>query len=328
MSQPLLLNGKEYVSSKSAAQSSGYAQDYIGQLARGGLIDAERVGGLWYVSMDSLLGYKRNADTIKPIPPQAPAQPYDSESVVSFDGKDYISASRAAKLTGYHQDYVGQLARKGSILSRQIGNRWYVDREGLLSHKSEKDRLLAVVQREAVGLAHRSTAEGLTLSSPVRKEVPTYTPTPSRHANTTPLLTYSSDERDLFPNLRTSEPEIEAQPHSETTSARPVAIRNVSSIPYPPEIAKMTSYKAPKPARSGSQAAKMAGRAAIALTIVVVLGYGITYLKDSSIYASLKPQSSLTVSETSYAAAVWQAIDFLGESFEGLIAPEMIYERK
>src|SRR3990167_8328737 len=62
----------------------------------------------------------------------------DADSLVSFDGKDHISASRAAKITGYHPDYVGQLARSGAIISRQVGNRWYVDRAALLSHKKEK----------------------------------------------------------------------------------------------------------------------------------------------------------------------------------------------
>ena len=156
------------MSSKRAAQSTGYAQDYIGQLARGGLIDAQRVGGLWY----------------KPVVP-GPKQASDIDSIVSFDGKDYISASRAAKLTSYNQDYVGQLARGGKILSRQIGNRWYVEREGLLAHKSQKDSMLAAVQSEAVGLV---------LPKALETTRPTY-----QHDD--PLLTYTSDNRDLMPVL-------------------------------------------------------------------------------------------------------------------------------
>jgi hypothetical protein len=51
MSDEMVIEGKTYISSKRAAQVSGYAQDYIGQLARGGAIDAQRVGGLWFVNL-------------------------------------------------------------------------------------------------------------------------------------------------------------------------------------------------------------------------------------------------------------------------------------
>src|SRR3989344_4642516 len=160
MSDELFLSGKTYVSSKRAADTSGYAQDYIGQLARGGLIDAQRVGGLWYVSMESLSGYKKNADTYQPQPPQTGEnQVPDAESIVSFDGKDYVSAGRAAKITGYNQDYIGQLARRGAILSRQIGNRWYIDRDALVSHKTEKDKMLGAVQSASVGISHAIAPE-------------------------------------------------------------------------------------------------------------------------------------------------------------------------
>lgn len=152
MTQEINLGGTIYISSKRAAEITGYTQDYIGQLARGGQITAQRVSGLWYIVEQSLRDYKEKADTYKPEPPK-PEPVVDLEASVSFDGKDYISAQRAAKITGYHQDYVGQLARSGKILSRQIGNRWYVDREGLVEHKRHNDALLAAVQTESVGLA-------------------------------------------------------------------------------------------------------------------------------------------------------------------------------
>ena len=54
MTNEITLEGEEYISSKRASELSGYAQDYIGQLARVAAIDAKRIGGLWYVSLDSL----------------------------------------------------------------------------------------------------------------------------------------------------------------------------------------------------------------------------------------------------------------------------------
>ncbi len=151
MAQEINLGGTIYISSKRAAEITGYTQDYIGQLARGGQITAQRVSGLWYVVEEALKNYKSKADEFKPTPPAYQPQ-QDLDTSVSFDGKDYVSAQRASDITGYHADYVGQLARSGKILSRQIGNRWYVDREGLVEHKKHNDSLLAAVQAESVGL--------------------------------------------------------------------------------------------------------------------------------------------------------------------------------
>ena len=47
MDASLIIGDENLISSKRAAESSGYAQDYIGQLARKGLIEARRIGGLW-----------------------------------------------------------------------------------------------------------------------------------------------------------------------------------------------------------------------------------------------------------------------------------------
>ena len=151
MAEEIQISGKTYISSKRAAEILGYAQDYIGQLARGGYVDAQRVGGLWYVNTDSILEHKKKADEYVPQPPQRHI-PKELESIISLDGKEHISAARASEITGYHRDYVGQLARAKLVSSQQVGNRWYVDRKELVAHKAEKDALLAAVQSEAVGL--------------------------------------------------------------------------------------------------------------------------------------------------------------------------------
>lgn len=53
-----------------------------------------------------------------------------------FDGKKYISSSRAAKISGYVNDYIGQLCRDGKLECRMIGRSWYVSLESLISHKN------------------------------------------------------------------------------------------------------------------------------------------------------------------------------------------------
>lgn len=52
-----------------------------------------------------------------------------------FDGKQYISSSRAAKISGYVNDYIGQLCRDGKLECRMVGRSWYVSLESLISHK-------------------------------------------------------------------------------------------------------------------------------------------------------------------------------------------------
>ena len=57
---------------------------------------------------------------------------------LSFEGKKFISSKRAAEVTGYAQDYVGQLSRMGKISGRRVGRSWYVDEEELRKHRLEE----------------------------------------------------------------------------------------------------------------------------------------------------------------------------------------------
>lgn len=54
----LTLNGRTYLSTKRAAEITGYTTDYVGQLARGGKIDAQLVGRNWYISEESIKKHK------------------------------------------------------------------------------------------------------------------------------------------------------------------------------------------------------------------------------------------------------------------------------
>ncbi|HWO06955.1 MAG TPA: hypothetical protein VNM40_00010 [Candidatus Paceibacterota bacterium] len=159
LTQEIDLGGTIYISSKRASEISGYAQDYIGQLARSGQIDAKRISGLWYVLEDSLRAHKEKADLYVPKPPTRDTSSVALEALITVDGREYVSAQRASKITGYSGDYVGQLARSSKIPSRRIGNRWYVDRLALIEHKKHNDQLLAAVQSESVGISREISAE-------------------------------------------------------------------------------------------------------------------------------------------------------------------------
>ena len=51
-----------------------------------------------------------------------------------LEGQKYISAKRAAELTGYTSDYIGQLSRGGKLPSQIIGRARYVEEKALLNY--------------------------------------------------------------------------------------------------------------------------------------------------------------------------------------------------
>ena len=53
------ISGVRYLTTKDAAKRVGYTADYVGQLARGGKIDARQIGRAWYVSESEILEHKK-----------------------------------------------------------------------------------------------------------------------------------------------------------------------------------------------------------------------------------------------------------------------------
>ncbi len=49
--------------------------------------------------------------------------------------KVYISSKRAAQLTGYAKDYIGQLCREGRVPARLVGRGWYVLESAIQDHR-------------------------------------------------------------------------------------------------------------------------------------------------------------------------------------------------
>ncbi len=314
MSDEIFLGGKQYVSSKKAATLSSYAQDYIGQLARSGAIDAQRVGGLWYVSMDSLAEYQRNAASYTPSVPVSKSST-ETDTIVSFDGKDYVSASRAAKITAYNQDYIGQLARSGKILSRQIGNRWYIERGGLLAHKAEKDRLLAAVQAESVGLVRHEAPQGLTEAD-------------RAYAGAGPFLTYVREDGDLMPilgaqNENSDETTKYETPRHEQKNSIPIKVLRTMPSPIP----KLRPVMHQKSVRASGKTMLRAAEAGVALTFVIVLSYGFVSIKDTSIYTSNIQKGMSIVQSSALTASAAGAFEHLAGMIEEWIVPEIVYKR-
>lgn len=66
----LEIQGRRYISSKRASELTGYAKDYVGQLAREGKIPGSRLGRAWYVDESAILGFaglpNRVLDPLRP----------------------------------------------------------------------------------------------------------------------------------------------------------------------------------------------------------------------------------------------------------------------
>lgn len=54
---------------------------------------------------------------------------------LTIGDKMYISSKRAAKITGYAKDYVGQLCREGRVEARLVGRNWYVLESSIREHR-------------------------------------------------------------------------------------------------------------------------------------------------------------------------------------------------
>ncbi len=54
---------------------------------------------------------------------------------LTLDDELYLSTKRAAKITGYAKDYVGQLCREGRVKARLVGRNWYVLDSSIREHR-------------------------------------------------------------------------------------------------------------------------------------------------------------------------------------------------
>lgn len=59
---------------------------------------------------------------------------------LTIGGKTYVSSKRAAEITGYAKDYVGQLCREGQVEARMVGRSWYVLESSIREHRFGKEK--------------------------------------------------------------------------------------------------------------------------------------------------------------------------------------------
>ena len=314
MSEEIQIGEETYISSRRASENTDYSQDYIGQLARSSQINARRIGGLWYISMKSLEIYKNQPGAQKvSIGENTSKQAHqDIQSIVSFDGKDYISANRAAQITGYNQDYIGQLARGGKILSRQIGRRWYIDRDGLIAHKDEKDALLAAVQSQSVGLAehNKKSEDRQDLDVPSMlyassNDIESYIPILKKHNTGDNLNDYNTSDSVYTNNI----------PIRVVAKKYPIHSSN-----------KVLKYSDKGPlVPSRKKAYKNPINISLGLILLIIAGYiGLSSISGRSPYLNVVLHQILSINT----AHQYPLIDTLGRLLENVFSSDLVYNRK
>jgi len=80
-------------------------------------------------------------------------KPMDS---LVIEGKEYISAKRAAREHSYTMDYVGQLIRGGKLSGQKVGRSWYVEHDSLTAY------VRSLAGKEMKGPSHASAQSNRT----------------------------------------------------------------------------------------------------------------------------------------------------------------------
>src|SRR3989344_3835830 len=120
MNSDLFFDNKKYISTNQAGLLTGYSKDHIARLCAGDQVISKRIGRTWYVEEESIIKYKNSL-----IP----------NSLIKIENR-YISINQARVLTGYSNGYIRRLCREGSVLSKRIGQSWFVEEESLIKYKN------------------------------------------------------------------------------------------------------------------------------------------------------------------------------------------------
>lgn len=98
---------------------------------------------------------------------------------ITIGDKTYISAKRAAEITGYARDYVGQLCREGHVDAKMVGRSWYVYEPAIRAHRFGVEAVQEPQNREVKAetpLTDTSVAQNAPQESASAWTKPTYTP--------------------------------------------------------------------------------------------------------------------------------------------------------
>lgn len=229
-----------------------------------------------------------------------------------LEHKTYISARRAADITGYTSDYVGQLCRAGKIESKILGRTWFVLEESLLKHKEINDQVKtnkktakkrkAFQAKEERREARESEFKSLLSSS--FGETPNEEILKNNEQPKTYLFKYEAEQAPFIPLINKKISEDEA-----LKSGRKI------SVNFVPDTFAMNRSRLMQGAHA---TASETSRSLIASVIVVIIFVGGIFLTQSSFDSFSK--NSVAYSQASIASVSSNVIESISRIWNSTIS--------
>jgi hypothetical protein len=112
-----------------------------------------------------------------------------SMNELTIGDKTYISSKRAAEVTGYAKDYVGQLCREGHVEAKMVGRSWYVLEESIRRHRFgdsvPEEVTVATTEEEMADSKLPDTWEAPRYSSEPVAQIPKIAPQAPKYSSAT-----------------------------------------------------------------------------------------------------------------------------------------------
>ncbi len=170
---------------------------------------------------------------------------------LTIEGKLYISSKRAAKVSGYAKDYIGQLCREGRVDSKLVGRSWYVYEPSIREHRFNDERSKAKkkgLNEDAVESPILESAD----ETPLEKvwESPSYTsepfePIPAIEEPTTAAETASDAPKNLS-EMQSAWQEWFATRKDTRVEEKPEAVSEEQHEPAPSPVEAYSAVQTPE----------------------------------------------------------------------------------
>lgn len=135
---------------------------------------------------------------------------------ITIGDKTYISAKRAAEITGYARDYVGQLCREGHVDAKMVGRSWYVYEPAIRAHRFGVE---AVQEPRKEEVSQEVQADTAAPAAPAAQNAP------EEGISTWTKPTYTPESPEMLPELTATRFEELLPPAEETLTDMQAAWR-------------------------------------------------------------------------------------------------------
>lgn len=116
-----------------AIQLTGFSHHHLERLIKAGVIESSERDGVRLLKVASLEAHSEKRAQKRAQKKEARA--VEQEESIVTDGAKYVSLNRAARLSGYTQEYIQNLVTDGVVHTKFLGERLYIGIESLFAHR-------------------------------------------------------------------------------------------------------------------------------------------------------------------------------------------------